>query len=69
MSLEFIGFTLDVIGKVLVAYTAIAVHHRVWKEHTINKAVFAIMRNEQILGVIGIIFIILGFILQIPSKI
>lgn len=68
MSIEFLGFTLDVIGKVMVAYTAIMVHHRFRKEHKIDEAVFATMKNEQILGIIGIILIILGFILQIPSK-
>lgn len=48
MNLELLGFTLDVIGKVMVAYTAIAVHRRVWKEHKIDKAVFSAMKNISI---------------------
>lgn len=68
MNLEFLGFALDVIGKVMVAYTAIAVHHRFWKEHKIDEFVFRAMKREQIIGVAGIIFIIVGFILQIPAK-
>lgn len=68
MNLEFIGFTLDVIGKILVAYAAIAVHRRFWKEHKIDEFVFKAMRREQITGIIGIIFIIIGFLLQIPAK-
>lgn len=68
MNLEFIGFTLDVIGKVMVAYTAIAVHRRFWREHKINDAVFKMMRLEQVIGITGIIFIIAGFFLQLPSK-
>lgn len=67
--MEFLGFTLDVIGKVMVAYTAIAVHRRVWKEHKIDKAVFTAMKSEQIIGIIGIILIVIGYLLQIPSKI
>lgn len=66
--MELLGFILDVIGKIMVAYTAIAVHRRVWKEHKIDKIVFAAMRNEQIIGVAGIILIIIGFFLQLPTK-
>ena len=65
---SFVGFTLDVIGKVMIAYMAIVVHHRFRKEHKIDKAVFQSMRNEQIIGVVGIGLIILGYLLQIPSK-
>lgn len=68
MSIEFIGFTLDVIGKIMVAYTAIAVHRRVWREHKIDEAVFRAMRREQIVGVIGIVLIVIGYLLQAPAK-
>lgn len=68
MNIEFLGFTLDVVGKVMVAYTAIAVHHRFWKEHKIDETVFKAMKSEQIIGIAGIALIIIGFILQIPSK-
>lgn len=69
MSAEFIGFTLDVIGKIMVAFTAIAVHRRVWKEHRIDGRVFREMRKEQVIGVLGIALIIAGYLLQIPAKI
>lgn len=66
--MELIGFTLDVVGKIMVAYTAIAVHHRFWKEHKIDQAVFKAMKAEQLIGIIGIILIIAGFFLQLPAK-
>tara|TARA_Y100000310_G_scaffold344267_2_gene456109 strand:- start:5492 stop:5701 length:210 start_codon:yes stop_codon:yes gene_type:complete len=69
MSIEFLGFTLDVMGKIMVAYTAIAVHHRFRKEHKIDERVFLAMRREQILGIAGIALIILGYLLQAPFKI
>tara|TARA_B100001971_G_C17987727_1_gene430736 strand:+ start:420 stop:629 length:210 start_codon:yes stop_codon:yes gene_type:complete len=69
MNLEFLGFTLDVIGKVMVAFTAIMVHHRFRKEHKIDERVFQTMRREQVVGIIGIGFIVLGFLLQVPFKI
>lgn len=68
MSIEFIGFTLDVIGKILVAYTAIMVHYRFWQEHKIDEKVFAAMKNEFLIGILGVALIIVGYILQIPSK-
>lgn len=66
--MEFIGFTLDIIGKVMVAFTAIMVHHRFLQEYKIDKKVFRSMRREQVIGVIGIILIIAGYVLQLPSK-
>ena len=68
LTLSFIGFTLDLIGKVLVAYTALRVHHRVWQEHKIDKVVFRAMRRERSLGMMGIGLILLGYFLQTPQK-
>lgn len=68
MGAEFIGSTLDVIGKIMVAYTAIAVHRRVWKERRIDGKVFREMRREQIIGALGIILIMVGYLLQLPAK-
>lgn len=69
MNVEFLGFTLDVIGKILVAYTAIMVHYRFWKEHKVDEAVFTAMKRERIIAIVGIALIIAGYFLQIPSKI
>lgn len=66
--MELIGFTLDVIGKVMVAYTAIMVHYRFWKEHKIDEAVFELMKRERFIGIVGIICIVIGYFLQLPAK-
>lgn len=68
MSIEFIGFTLDVVGKVLVSYTVVLVHYRFWKEHKIDEKVFATMKRERIVAIFGIALIIIGYLLQIPAK-
>lgn len=68
MNMELLGFILDVIGKVMVAYAAIKVHHRFWKEHKVDEFVFRAMKREQVIGIAGVILIIAGFLLQIPSK-
>lgn len=66
--MEFLGFTLDVIGKVMVAYTAVKVHYRFWKSHKIDAEVFKAMRKEQVVAFFGIVLIVLGYLLQLPSK-
>ena len=68
MNGPFIGFTIGIIGEVMIGYTAIAVHNRFWKEHKIDETVFKEMKKEQIIGIVGIILIIVGFFLQIPGK-
>ena len=64
MWLEFIGETLDVFGKILVALTAIAVHDTVIKEHRIDDAVGRTVRKEHIFGFLGITLIIAGYALR-----
>jgi len=65
---EITGFTLDIVGKVMIAFTAIMVHQRFWKEHKVDEKVFQTMRRERLVGIWGIVFIIAGFFLQLPAK-
>jgi len=69
MNLEFIGFTFDVIGKIMVAYTAIMVHYRFWKEHKIDEKVFRIMNQERLIGIFGVALIIIGYPFADPIKV
>lgn len=69
MNIELIGFTLTSIGEIMIGFTAIMVHHRFRKEHKIDEMVFKEMKREQILGIIGIFLIIIGYFLQMPGKI
>ncbi|MCH7883007.1 hypothetical protein IIA95_01160 [Patescibacteria group bacterium] len=62
--MEFFGFTLGMIGKVMVAYTAIRVHYRFRKEHRIDERVFVTMRREQTIGIAGIVLIVIGYTLE-----
>jgi hypothetical protein len=67
--MELLGHTLDVIGKLMIAFTALSVHHRVRKEHKIDEVVFKQMRREQAVGIAGIILIIAGYLIEVSSKI
>jgi heme/copper-type cytochrome/quinol oxidase subunit 2 len=68
MNTELLGFTFDVLGKIMVAFTAIMVHHRFRKEHKVDEKVFRSMRREQIIAIVGIVLIVIGYLLQLPSK-
>lgn len=62
--MEIIASTLDIVGKVMIAYTALAVHGRVRKEQKIDRSVFRAMKREKIIGVGGIILMVLGYLLH-----
>ena len=59
MNAELLGFILDVIGKIMIAFTAIPVHRRFQKERKMDKTVFKAMNTEQFIGIAGIIFLFL----------
>ncbi|PIR82375.1 hypothetical protein COU20_02530 [Candidatus Kaiserbacteria bacterium CG10_big_fil_rev_8_21_14_0_10_59_10] len=65
MTLEHIALTFEAVGTLLVAWAALRVHHRVLNEHDISKKVIRIMRIEQRLGILGMIFVSIGYVLLI----
>ena len=68
MILEAIGFTLDIIGKILIAISVFLVHNRVMKEKKIDKIAIKEMKRERNIVIIGIFLIILGYLMQIQFK-
>ncbi len=65
MNLFVIGLTLDTVGKVLLGATVLMVHRFVMREHKIDGRVLRTMRREQLLGITGIVFIVVGYIMQV----
>ncbi|HCC23025.1 TPA: hypothetical protein DF272_02490 [Candidatus Falkowbacteria bacterium] len=65
MDLSTIGFTLQTLGEVIIALTVLSVHRRLRHERKIDKKVSESVETEQIFGVMSIILIIVGFILQV----
>lgn len=63
--MENIAFTLDVIGKIMIAYTALSVHSHVSKEHKMDRVVFKAMKREKVIGFAGIILMVVGYILHL----
>ena len=65
--MENLAFTLDIIGKIMIAYTALSVHSYVSKERGIDRAVFRAMRREKVIGISGIIFMVAGYLIHIVT--
>ena len=59
-----IGITLDVIGTILIAYTVLRVHTRAREERAIDSRVINEMKKERATSIVGIVFIVTGYIFQ-----
>jgi hypothetical protein len=66
--LDNIGLMFQVIGEIFIALSVIRVHDRVRKEHHIDKKVEREMLRERHLALFGILFVVLGFLLQITAR-
>lgn len=65
LDMLFLGITFGVVGKILLGITVMLVHHKIVTEHKIDKVVLSEMRRESRLALAGIIFIAVGYILEI----
>jgi hypothetical protein len=63
-TIEFWAITFDFIGKLLIALTALMTHRILIREKRIDKLVLKDMKLEVTAGVLGILFILIGFILH-----
>ena len=68
MSGEILGLTATVLGEVLIGVTVLLVHHRLMKEHRVDEKVLAEMRREQVVGLLGILLVVVGYFLQVFSR-
>ena len=64
MSLYVLATSIDMLGKVMVAFTALRVHRRVLSDHKLDKSVFLELRHEQIVGVGGVVFIVAAYAMK-----
>jgi len=64
LGIEFWAITFDFTGKVLVAIMAILVHMKIRKAHKIDTEVIKEIYLEELMGVVGILLIVTGYILK-----
>ena len=67
LSLYFWAATFDFAGKFLLATLVLSVHGKIRKEKKIDDIVLKDMKIEQVLGIVALIFIILGYVLKLYS--
>jgi len=65
VNLEFVGLTFEVVGSVLLGITILLVHRKIMKEKSIDKKVIREIHFEQIIGITGIIFIVIGYLVRV----
>jgi uncharacterized membrane protein YidH (DUF202 family) len=61
---ELIGSFIELIGKLLLAMTVIMVHRKLIKEHQMDRKVATEIHHEEILTLVSVFFMILGFVLR-----
>jgi len=62
--MELLSKTFELVGTLLIAFAALRVHHRVLNAHHITKEVMYTMRIEQRIGIIGVFFLVAGYVLS-----
>lgn len=60
----FFADLFELIGSLTIAYTVIAVHHRIVHDKKIDKPVIAMMKHEQVLTAISMTLLVIGFFLR-----
>ncbi len=66
--LTFVGFSIQVLGEICLGLSVYFVHQQVAKEKKIDRHIIAEFHREKILALMGIILIVAGYLLEIPSK-
>jgi len=62
-----LGLTIKTIGEVIIGISIIRVHNRIMQEHKLDRKVYRSIRNEKFWGLIGVILIIAGYLLEVSS--
>lgn len=68
MWVELIGDILNVMGEIMIAMTALAVHDTVMKKHSIDADVDKTIRKEHIYAIIGVSLLVAGFAMRQIGK-
>ncbi|MDF1498454.1 MAG: hypothetical protein P1P85_03845 [Patescibacteria group bacterium] len=64
MDWYFVGFVFESIGEILLGIMIIVVHRHVLREHKIDEDVLKQMKREQVIGILAVVLMAMGFLLQ-----
>lgn len=65
MDLLSLGMGIGVVGKLLLGIAVLRVHAHILREHRIDRAVLASLRVEQIVTVLGLVLIVIGYVMEL----
>jgi hypothetical protein len=65
MNILFWGLTIGVIGKILVVVGVLVAHSGILREHKIDSVVLHRFHLEHTITVLGLIFIVIGYFMEI----
>ena len=64
MNLLLIGLTLGVLGKLLLGIAVLRVHLGILHEHDIDNVVLRSIKREQVITLIGLLLIVVGYLFE-----
>ncbi len=64
ITVSFLATIFEFMGGLMIAITALLVHHTVWKEKRIDSKVIREISHERIFALLGIAFLTFGFTLR-----
>ena len=65
MNILFWGMTLGTAGKLLLGFAVLRVHTRIREERKIDAAVIRSIKREEVLTLVGVLLIIVGYVLEV----
>lgn len=65
MNILFWGITLGVLGKLVLGLAVLRVHTRIREEKKIDRVVIQSIKREELLTILGIFLIVVGYILEV----
>ena len=65
MNLLFWGLTVSMIGKLLLAAGVLIAHSKIAHERKIDLAVIRSFKTEQIITIVGIVLILIGYCMEL----
>jgi hypothetical protein len=65
MNILFWGITLGVLGKLILGLAVLRVHTHIREEKKIDNVVIQSIKREELLTIVGIFLIVVGYILEV----
>jgi len=64
MNLLLIGLTVGTFGKILLGVAVLRVHLGILHEHHIDNVVLRSIKREQVLTLVGLLLIVMGYLFE-----